>query len=77
MTKQNTFTEEGYQKLKEELRQLAEGKRPQILKQLREAREMGSLEDNLQYEVLRSDLEVAEARMAELEVLVLSRAGKE
>lgn len=70
MNKQHTFTPEGYNKLKDEYRQLTEERRPETLERLSDAREMGNLEDNLQYEAVKSELELIDARIAELDELL-------
>ncbi|MBU1110048.1 GreA/GreB family elongation factor [Patescibacteria group bacterium] len=62
-----TFTPNGYEKLKSEYYILTTQKRPSAMEALREAREMGSQEDNLQYDESKAALEIIDGRIAELE----------
>ncbi|OQX50581.1 transcription elongation factor GreA [candidate division CPR3 bacterium 4484_211] len=66
-TSNHIFTPSGYQQIKNEYWELSQKKRPEALKRLKEARGMGNLEDNLQYDAVKSELELIDARIAELE----------
>lgn len=67
---QYSLTKEGYKKLEAEHEKLTQEERPAMLEKLREAREMGNLEDNLQYEAVKSELELVDARIREVEDLL-------
>ncbi len=64
------LTPQGYANLQQEYQYLVQKKRPQVLNDLREAREMGNLEDNLQYNQIREELALIEERIKELEYLL-------
>lgn len=56
--------------MKKEYQSLVGGQRPVALEELKEARGMGSLEDNLQYEIAKEKLEIIDARIVEIEELL-------
>lgn len=68
--KTHVFTQKGYKKAKKEYKELVEKKRPIALEKLKEARGMGNLEDNIQYETAKSDIERIDARITTLEDLL-------
>jgi transcription elongation factor GreA len=77
MTKQAEkimLTQEGYDKLKEELRILIETERPQIAHKIKTAREFGDLSENAAYQEAKEKQGFIEGKIAELEDL-LKRAS--
>ncbi len=67
----NTFlTQEGYQKLQDELEHLRTDKRKEIAERLREAMEGGELIENAEYEAAKNEQAFVEGRIKELEVLL-------
>jgi transcription elongation factor GreA len=67
------FTEEGLQKLKDEIHFLKTKERSNIVKQIAEARDKGDLSENAEYDAAREAQGLLEARIAKLED-VLSNA---
>ena len=67
------FTEEGLQKLKDEVHFLKTKERASIVKQIAEARDKGDLSENAEYDAAREAQGMLEARIAKLED-VLSNA---
>jgi len=61
------ITEEGLQKLKEELERLKNVERPQIAKMLAEATEKGDLTENAEYSAAKEAQAMLEMRIARLE----------
>ncbi|MFM8592180.1 MAG: transcription elongation factor GreA, partial [Sphingomonadales bacterium] len=61
------FTEEGLQKLKDELHFLKTKERPSISKQIAEARDKGDLSENAEYDAAKEAQGILEARIAALE----------
>jgi transcription elongation factor GreA len=67
----NTFlTQEGYQKLQDELDYLRTDKRKEIADRLREAMEGGELIENAEYEAAKNEQAFVEGRIKELEILL-------
>ena len=64
------MTEEGLQKLKNELEDLKNVKRPEIIQSLKEARALGDLSENAEYDAARTAQAECEARIAELETMI-------
>lgn len=58
---------EGYQKLKDKLRELVEERRPQVIRQLAEAREKGDLSENSEYDAAKEAQASLETEIATLE----------
>ncbi|MGQ9620217.1 MAG: transcription elongation factor GreA [Bacteroidales bacterium] len=67
------ITEEGLQKLREELEQLRSVERPQVAKMLAEARDKGDLNENAEYSAAKEVQGLLELKIARLEDL-LARA---
>ena len=69
MKKEEKFvlTAQGYLDLEEELNDLKLVKRPEVIKALKEARAMGDLSENADYDAARNDQAQLEARIKELE----------
>jgi transcription elongation factor GreA len=64
------LTEEGLQKLKNELEQLTSIERPNISRQIAEARDKGDLSENAEYDAAKEAQGMLEARIAKLENIV-------
>lgn len=63
-------TREGERKLHEELKQLKEVRRPQVLKALQEARRKGDLSENGEYDAAKEEQRNVQHRINQLEVMV-------
>lgn len=63
----NFITKEGLKELKKELDHLIKVKRPEILKQLQEAREQGDLSENADYDAAKNAQAQIEGRIKELQ----------
>lgn len=70
MSNLNYYTEEGLQKLKDELRQMRTVERPKISQQIADARDKGDLSENAEYDAAKEAQGHLEARIAKLEDLV-------
>lgn len=64
------YTEEGLQKLKEELHQLRTVERPKISQQIADARDKGDLSENAEYDAAKEAQGHLEAKIAKMEELV-------
>ncbi|NPV77949.1 MAG: transcription elongation factor GreA [Anaerolineae bacterium] len=64
------LTQEGYQKLQEELDHLRTVKRKEIANRLHEAMEGGELIENAEYEAAKNEQAFVEGRIKELEILL-------
>ena len=60
-------TSEGFVRLKKELKELVEVKRPEIIFQVADARSHGDLRENAAYDAARQDQAMIEKRIADLE----------
>ncbi len=68
MTKENcVLTPEGYVKLEEELNEFKNIKRPEVIEALKDARSLGDLSENADYDAARNDQAQIEAKIKELE----------
>jgi transcription elongation factor GreA len=80
-TRKVPVTREGLERLKDELQELKEVRRPQIVAAVAEARSHGDLRENAAYDVARQDQAMNEKRISDLEnllrnaVIVEERAG--
>jgi transcription elongation factor GreA len=63
-------TEEGLQKLKEELEQLRNVERPSISKQIAEARDKGDLSENAEYSAAKEAQGMLELKISKLEDII-------
>jgi transcription elongation factor GreA len=71
MEKNSLFlTKEGLENLKKELKTLLEDKRPEIAKRIKEAREMGDISENSEYDAARQEQSFVEGRIEELEEIL-------
>ncbi|MDO5568617.1 MAG: transcription elongation factor GreA [bacterium] len=64
------LTNEGFLEIEEELNYLKEVKRPEIINALQEARAMGDLSENADYDAARDEQAQVESRIAELEAVL-------
>lgn len=64
------LTKEGLQTLKDELKHLREVKRPEVLLQLQEAKMLGDLSENADYDAARDAQAITETRIKELEMII-------
>lgn len=69
-TKEVYLTEEGYDKLKKELEYLKLEKRPEVIASLKEARALGDLSENAEYDAARNEQAEVEGRIKELEAMI-------
>ncbi len=73
MNKQYSLTTEGIGELNKELAKLT-SKKGDLAEAIRTAREQGDLGENAEYQTARSELERAEARVVEIEHILLNTA---
>ncbi len=69
-SKRVPVTREGLERLKQELHQLKEVRRPEIVAQVAEARSHGDLRENSAYDAARHDQAMNEKRISDLEALL-------
>lgn len=70
MSKEIYLTEEGLNEIKKELEFLKTEKRPQVIEALKEARALGDLSENAEYDAARSEQGQVESRIIELEKML-------
>ena len=70
MSKVNYYTEEGLQKLKDELDHLIRVERPEISKQIAEAREKGDLSENAEYAAAKEAQGMLELKISKMQEVV-------
>ena len=70
--KQMLYTKEGYQALVDELEYLKGTKRQQVKEDITTARSFGDLSENSEYDEARNEQAKVEARITELEALILN-----
>lgn len=71
MPERNTFiTREGYEKLEKEIEELKTVKRKEIASRIQEAKELGDLSENAEYQDAKNEQAFVEGRIAELETLL-------
>ena len=63
-------TSNGLEEMKNELDHLINVRRPEVINALKEARALGDLSENAEYDAARNDQAVVENRIKELEVLI-------
>ena len=68
--KQQTFSQEGYDKIVEELNYLKTTRRQEILSDIATARGFGDLSENAEYDEARTEQAKIEARIIELEAII-------
>jgi len=64
------LTEQGYQELKSELDNLINVKRPENIKAIKDARALGDLSENAEYDAARNEQAEIEGRISQLEKLL-------
>ena len=69
-TKEIYVTTEGLEQMKQELEDLIQVKRPEVIKALKEARALGDLSENAEYDAARQEQAQTEARIKELEAMI-------
>ena len=69
-TKEIYLTEAGLEAKKKELEELKLVRRPEVINALKEARALGDLSENAEYDAARGDQAIVEARILELEQMV-------
>jgi len=72
MSKVSYYTEEGYQKLKEELEHLEHIERPRVTNAIAEARDKGDLSENAEYHAAKEEQSLLEFKIAQLKNVVAS-----
>jgi transcription elongation factor GreA len=70
MSKEVYLTKQGYDDLVKELDELKLVKRPAVINSLKDARALGDLSENAEYDAARSEQAIVEGRIAELEVML-------
>lgn len=68
--KEYYLTEQGLDELKKELEELKLVRRPAVIEALKEARSLGDLSENAEYDAARSEQAEVEGRIAQLEVMI-------
>ncbi len=66
------MTEDGYKKLMEEINYLETVKRPEISKQIAEARDKGDLSENAEYDAAKEAQGLLEAKISQIKTLIAS-----
>ena len=64
------LTNEGFLEIEEELNHLKDVKRPEVIKALKEARALGDLSENADYDAARNEQAQIEGRISELEKIL-------
>ena len=72
MAEKQRYTREGFLKLQEEYDLLTKVKREEVKKAIAEARSFGDLSENSEYDEARNEQAKVEARITELEALILN-----
>ncbi|WP_438961823.1 transcription elongation factor GreA [Nonlabens sp.] len=70
MSNVNYYTEEGFKKLQEELKQLKDIERPKASQAIAEARDKGDLSENAEYDAAKEAQGMLEMRISKLEAVV-------
>lgn len=69
-TKEVFVTAEGLEEMKNELEYLKNTRRPEVINALKEARALGDLSENAEYDAARSEQAIVESKIKELEVSI-------
>lgn len=64
------MSKEGYEKLKAEIKQLEEVERPEVIRQIAEAREKGDLSENAEYDAAKEAQGKLESKIAQLKMVL-------
>jgi transcription elongation factor GreA len=70
MSKKYLLTQEGLQKLNDELKELISQKRPEVIERIREAASHGDLSENADYAQAREEQSFIEGRVLEIEDII-------
>ena len=70
MTKEVYLTSEGLDELKKEYEELINVKRPSVINALKEARALGDLSENAEYDAARAEQAEVESRIKEIEAML-------
>lgn len=70
MPKEIYLTQEGLEEIKKELEYLKNEKRPEVIEALKEARALGDLSENAEYDAARAEQGQVESRIIELEKMI-------
>lgn len=70
MSKEVYLTQEGLDELKKELEHLKFEKRPEVINALKDARALGDLSENAEYDAARQEQAIVEGRIVELEAMI-------
>jgi len=70
MTDTLYITEQGLKKLKIELKDLKDNRRPAIARRIKNAREMGDISENAEYDAARQEQAFIEGKISELEDVI-------
>ena len=65
------MTQEGYNKLQDELNKLVKNDRPEIIAAISEARSHGDLSENAEYQYAKEQQSLIEGKIAELELSLI------
>ena len=64
------MSQEGYDKLRAQIKQLEEVERPEVIRQIAEAREKGDLSENAEYDAAKEAQGKLETKIAELKAVL-------
>lgn len=64
------MSQEGYDKLRAQIKQLEEIERPEVIRQIQEAREKGDLSENAEYDAAKEAQGKLETKIAELKAVL-------
>ncbi len=64
------MSREGYEKIRAEIKQLEEVERPEVIRQIQEAREKGDLSENAEYDAAKEAQGKLETKIAELKAIL-------
>jgi transcription elongation factor GreA len=67
VTRQSVITQEGLEKLKEEIEHLSTVKRREVAERIKDAREFGDIAENAEYDDAKNEQALLEQRIAQLE----------
>jgi transcription elongation factor GreA len=67
VSRQSVITQEGLEKLKEEIEYLSNSKRREVAERIKEAREFGDISENAEYDDAKNEQALLEQRIAQLE----------
>jgi len=70
MSEKTYMTKQGYEDMQKELEYLQTTKRPEVIEALKEARALGDLSENAEYDAARTEQAEVEAKIASLTVML-------